>query len=129
MFNNPIRYPATVRDLLHQDFTIGYHHFEPLSTTFDRLINDEFDSFGRRVEVSEKDGILTLEFELPGFKQPDVDLQFKNSLLTIKAENARGKIERTITVGNDIDIEKVEAKLEDGLLVITLPRSEISNPR
>lgn len=129
MFNNPFNYPSSLHDFVNRDFTIGYHHFEPLSKTIERLVNDEFDSFGRRFEVSEKDGVLTLEFELPGFKQTDLDLQLTKGLLSIKAKNARGEVERSVNVGTEIDVDKVEATLENGLLTVKLPRAESSKPR
>lgn len=123
------RYPASLADLFNRDFTIGYHHFEPLSKTLDRLVNNEFDSFGRRFEVTEKDGVLTLEFELPGFKQSELSLEFKNGLLTIGAKNARDSVERSVTVGNDIDADKIEAQLENGVLTVTLPKLASAKPR
>lgn len=123
------KYPSTVTDFLNRDFVVGYHHFEPLSKTVDRLINNEFDSFGRRFEVTDKDGITNLEIELPGFKQSEVSLEFKSGILTITAKNAREDIERSVTVGRDIDADKIDAKLENGILRVSLPKLESAKPR
>ena len=75
--------------------------------------------------------------ELPGFAKEDVKLELENSVLTIEANRKVGEGDkartysytRSITVGDDVDAEKVGAKLENGLLTITLPKSEQRKPR
>lgn len=75
--------------------------------------------------------------ELPGVAKEAIDLKVENSVLTIAvsleeksedASNAR-TMTRSITVGDDIDIEGVSAKLENGILQVSLPKAEERRPR
>ena len=45
------------------------------------------------------------------------------------AEREAGKFSRIIDVADNIDTEKVEARLADGILTITIPKAEIAKPR
>lgn len=75
--------------------------------------------------------------ELPGVGKDAIDLKVENSVLTIavnmeeKSENASSArtMTRSITVGDDIDIEGVSAKLENGILQVSLPKAEERRPR
>ena len=75
--------------------------------------------------------------ELPGFKKSDVSIDLHNAVLTIRAERkeeVNGKehthrFQRAVTVGDDVNAEKTKAKLEDGILTITLPKAEDRKPR
>lgn len=114
---------------LNRNFDVGYHHFEPLATSLANLFDYEINSYSRRFEAGEKDGNLTLTLELPGFKQSDVDIKLERGILTVSAKNARDEITQSINVGRDIDADKVEAKLEDGLLQIVLPKLDAAKPK
>ncbi|MDQ8202615.1 Hsp20/alpha crystallin family protein [Pelagicoccus sp. SDUM812003] len=75
--------------------------------------------------------------EMPGVAKDAVDLKVENSVLTIsvKAESKGDGSEsvrylsRNITVGEDIDMDLVSAKMENGLLTVTLPKAEERKPR
>ncbi|MBD5781232.1 Hsp20/alpha crystallin family protein [Pelagicoccus sp. NFK12] len=75
--------------------------------------------------------------ELPGVSKDAIDLKVENSVLSIsvnvedKSGNGESKrtMTRSITVGDDIDIEGVSAKLENGMLQVSLPKAEERRPR
>ena len=75
--------------------------------------------------------------ELPGVDRSDVKIELENAVLTISGErklkNGGGeqstRFTRSITVSDEVAGEKVKAKLENGLLTITLPKSEARKPR
>ncbi len=46
-----------------------------------------------------------------------------------RRERGHGKFERVLTLPVDIDEGKVEARLRDGVLTVTLPKSEAVKPR
>ncbi len=85
-----------------------------------------------------------LEAFLPGVTTDDLDIQIENNIVTIKgeikneqAEDVRyllkerpaGIFQRSIELPNDIDTEKVEAELKNGVLTLRLPKSELAKPR
>ena len=107
------------------------------------------------VDVREDADHLYIEAELPGFRKEDVDITFENQMLTIAAQrDEQGKEEkvdgkhgdgdkgdillherrytkflRSFTLPPTVSTEKVEAKLHDGVLHITLEKREESKPR
>lgn len=75
--------------------------------------------------------------ELPGIAKDAIELKVENAVLGItvniedKGENGSSKrtMTRSITVGDDIDIEGVSARLENGILRVNLPKAEERRPR
>ena len=84
------------------------------------------------------------EAELPGFKIEDIDLAVAGAELQIRGrreshskegwavhrrERPSGEFARTITFPAEIDADRVEAALKDGVLSITLPKAPSAKPR
>ncbi len=93
------------------------------------LFDDELYSFGHRFDASEENGVLTLTLALPGFKQTDVNVELEKGVLTVSAKKGIKDIVQSVTVGSDVDADKIDAKLEDGLLTVKLPKLEAAKPR
>jgi HSP20 family protein len=85
-----------------------------------------------------------IEAELPGLGMDDVELLVSGADVTIngerkaqdpkgaawyRRERSHGRFSRTLTLPWPIDADKVEAKLQDGVLTIRLPRSESTKPK
>jgi HSP20 family protein len=98
------------------------------------------------VDVREDGDRLYVEAELPGFKKDEIDITLENQTLTITGErretpanekkgewllNERRytRFQRSFTLPPTISEQAVNAKLEDGLLTITLNKREESKPR
>lgn len=96
------------------------------------------------VNLWEDDGSLYIEAELPGLSMDDLEVLVTDNELTIKGERrptapenaatlrrerGTGTFERTISLPVDINAENVEAKLHDGVLMITLPKAPAHTPR
>lgn len=116
----------------NRDFNLGLHAFrvfDPLRLPLSHLFDHEFDAYSRRFEVAGKDGGFELTLELPGFKSGDLDIQLEKGILTVRAKNDRDEVESSITVGQDVDPDKMDASLENGLLVIKLVEKESAKPR
>ncbi len=97
--------------------------------------------FGKmKCDIYEKDGIYHLEMDIPGFDKKDVNIEIDdNDYLTITAEKSDnsedkdknyirqersyGKYQRSFYLG-DVDKEKIDAKFENGILKITMPKKE-----
>lgn len=62
------------------------------------------------------------EVALPGYAKEEVSIQIEDSVLTVTADSkTRGKASLDLTL-DEIDESKVSAKLEHGILRITLPQ-------
>src|SRR3569833_93477 len=87
-----------------------------------------------RASRSEDDKQIEVVAELHGLEENDIDLAFREGMQTLSGEkksetnNAsyserwQGRISRSIDVGTDIDPDKVEAKVNNGVLTVTLRR-------
>jgi HSP20 family protein len=84
------------------------------------------------------------ECELPGVHSEDLDVSVIGNELTVKGrrgetgepqavfhrhERAVGSFTRTVTLPTEVDAERVQANLRDGVLLVTLPKSESAKPR
>lgn len=93
------------------------------------------------VEVAEG---LQVVLELPGLRPEDVKITLENYVLTIRGEkkqaveeNSRvhryersyGAFERSFTLPNTLDPDRVAATFEHGVLTISIPKAEKARPR
>lgn len=92
----------------------------------------------------DKDAVL-VKAELPGMKKEEIALALHEGVLTLSGErppekvsdeksrvrNERlfGRFERAITLPAQVDGTRVTASYEDGVLTVTLPKSEAAKPR
>jgi len=96
------------------------------------------------VDVREDADHIYVEAELPGFKKDDIDITLENQTLTISAERRETQEQkgeyllnerryqrflRSFTLPPTVDEKKVDAKLNDGVLSITLNKREESKPK
>jgi HSP20 family protein len=97
------------------------------------------------VNITEEADQYILRAELPGVKREELEIQATGNGVSITGErkieaageNARyhrrerdaGKFSRMIGLPGEIDADRVEAKLSDGILTVTVPKAEKSKPR
>jgi HSP20 family protein len=97
------------------------------------------------VDVFEDKESLKIVAELPGLKPEDVKITLENSTLTLRGEKKQvaeektervhryersyGSFERSFSLPNTVDADKVAASFENGVLTITLPKAEKAKPR
>lgn len=76
-----------------------------------------------------------LRLELPGFKKEEVNLSADEEFLKVTAEtddearNFLGKVERRVRISDEVDTENIDARLEDGLLYLKIPRRVKAEPK
>lgn len=92
------------------------------------------------VNEKEDEKAYYVEVDLPGVKKEDINVEVKDNVLTIsgerkfkkeekdkgyvRTESFFGRFERRFTLPSDADAEKIDAKVEDGVLYITIPKIE-----
>jgi len=97
------------------------------------------------VNVWEDDDALHVEAELPGMKLDQLEIYVhEGDQLTIQGERQPcvlekgawhrqergfGKFSRVVSLPCDVDADKVEARFEQGVLHVTLPKAEAARPR
>ena len=96
-----------------------------------------------RVNVLEDADAVTIEAELPGVAQGDTEVEVRDGHLILKGDRksngAEGRYRvherqnagyyRRFALGDAIDTGKVEAKMRDGVLTVTLQKADRLKPR
>ncbi|MDD5760016.1 MAG: Hsp20/alpha crystallin family protein [Desulfobulbaceae bacterium] len=87
---------------------------------------------------------LTMKIEVPGMLKEDLNLKLQGNYLEVRGtrksdtpegysshrvERGAASFTRSFTLPSDIDSAKVEAKLTNGLLTLTLPKQEAAKPK
>jgi HSP20 family protein len=139
--NNLIRFrPAGIRSF--QD------EFERL---FDGFLPDRADEssdamWTPRVDLSETEEAYKVEVDVPGVKGEDINISYNDHVLTVSGERSNeskeskkgeyvriersyGKFYRSFRLPKAIDADKIEARHDNGVLLVTVPKAEESKPR
>lgn len=123
--------------------------FDLFRQEFDRFFNDQGEATTATypVDVREDNDHFYVDAELPGFTKDQIDVSLENGVLTITAERKdepqEGKdkaqthlrerrftrISRSFSLPNTVDPNKVDAKLKDGVLHLTITKREEVKPR
>ncbi len=97
------------------------------------------------LDVYEDKDNVYVRAELPGMKREDIDLSLHNGSLSISGERKSeakykdaevyrserffGRFQRTVTLPTPVNVEKVKAQYQDGILSVTLPKAEEAKPK
>ena len=94
-------------------------------------------------DVTEADDAFHVEIELPGVKSKDIDVEANGQELVVTGEIKakerklvrRRSTRRTVAfdyrlrLPGEVDTEKINAQMSDGVLTITVPKAEVAKPR
>jgi len=115
------------------------------NSMFDSLFNDVFDDFfsdrlqgrphlglNRNAQVINRDEDWQINFAVPGVKKDEVEIKVDDRLLTVsyndKKEDKRysfvSSFSRSWNLDRGVDVSKIEANHEDGILSISIPKPE-----
>ena len=94
-----------------------------------------------RSDIIENEKEFIINCEIPGIKKEDISILFEDSFLKIKANSSeelenegvefilkeikKGKFQRSFKLKGDFNPENIEAKRENGLLIIKIPKIEV----
>src|SRR5437870_2497075 len=131
---------------------------EQLSTLreeINRLFDSPFGELTRHMELfsgwtpaldiyEDKDNLI-VKAELPGMKKEEIDLSLHDGSLSISGERKSeekyrdaeanrterffGRFQRTVALPVRVAVDKVQAQYKDGILTVTLPKSEEAKPK
>jgi HSP20 family protein len=87
--------------------------------------------------------VFQIEFDLPGVARESIDLDVERNVLTVRAERLprngdwemlaserpRGMFSRQLVLGDNLDLDRIEAHYDDGVLRLTVPVAERAKPR
>jgi HSP20 family protein len=126
--------------------------FEDIYTRMGQLVNAAFGDmplarvadapWAPFADVSETEDAYVIRAELPGVSKDQVDVQLQDRELVISGEiqdtengkrrrssRRTGRFEYRTYLPSDINADQVRAELSDGILTVTVPKSEAAKPR
>jgi len=130
-----------------------WHELEQVNRQLSHLFDDapsgvtarESGLWAPAVDIRETNDALLVQAELPGIEKKDVSLEIKEDILTIsgerryekdvnedhthRVERSYGTFSRSFSLPSNIDANKVNATMKNGVLEITLPKRESAKPK
>ncbi|MDX1951953.1 MAG: Hsp20/alpha crystallin family protein [Verrucomicrobiota bacterium] len=117
--------------------------FETPNNGFAR--SEVLNSWAPALDLYEDKNNLVVKAELPGLKKEEIEISFHDRALTIagerkhekayegsetsRAERFFGRFQRTLALPKAVDANQITASYKDGILTVTLPKSEEAKPR
>lgn len=98
-------------------------------------------------DVLESKDDIRVMIELPGLRPEDVDITLENNVLTVSGEKREeqrqesvdhrwhlserryGRFDRSFVLPREVDPERIDARIDNGVLRVTIPKSEKAKPR
>jgi HSP20 family protein len=97
------------------------------------------------LDLSETANTVAVRMDLPGYKPGDIDVQLSQNVLTVSGEREEekkeegekfhrierraGSFSRSVTLPSAVDEDKVDANYRDGVLVITMQKTDDAKTR
>jgi len=95
---------------------------------------------GMALDVYDQDDKIVVEATMPGVKPEDIDIRIQGDVLTIRSEakqekevskdrysykeRSYGAVQRSLTLPSSVNADQAEAKLDNGVLKLSLPKVE-----
>ena len=123
---------------------------QPLFRLFDTFFNDAGEDLATRtwtppVDIQETEDAYRIHAELPGMTKDDIQITLENNVLRLsgerkfekdtkqenyhRIERTYGAFSRSFALPTQVSPDKVEAKFENGVLSIVVPKAEQAKPR
>ncbi len=103
-------------------------------TPFESLLG--FDPFqnmrsnwGFEYDVTRTETGYQVDVPVPGYKPEHVEITAKDGVITVSGKTERRSFSRSFTIPEDVDQDRIEAKVSDGMLVLSLQRRPEAQPK
>ncbi len=127
-------------------FNLELRPYRALNTELDRFFDTmrPDTTFTPGFQILEANTYFSVSLDLPGMKKEDLNIEVKENQLTIDGERKSqlkdgertsrstlnfGKFSSTFTLPQNVKTEGIEAKFEDGVLTLTIPKEEKALPK
>ncbi|HTA95767.1 MAG TPA: Hsp20/alpha crystallin family protein [Verrucomicrobiae bacterium] len=123
----------------------GLGRLTNLQDELDRLFGSQSEFWAPALDVQEDKDNYVFRAELPGLKREEIDVSLQDDTLVISGERKvekveegvevhrqeryYGKFQRILTLPEPVAADKVKAEYKDGVLTVTLPKTEAAKPK
>jgi HSP20 family protein len=124
---------------------VGFSRLSNLQDELDRLFGSPVASWAPALEIHEGKDNFIVRAELPGLKREEIEVSLQDDTLVISGERKveakqegvelhrqerfYGKFQRVLALLEPVAADKVKADYKDGVLTITLPKTEEAKPK
>jgi HSP20 family protein len=138
------RNPTSIWDFMSEVDRIFDEAWRP-GLELERRPQGNLPAFQPQVDVREKGDCYLLAFDLPGMSKDQIKIDFQDGRLTVsgersfenkteddkfhRVERSYGRFERTFQLPNEVDGDKIQARFEDGVLEVLVPKTEVKRPK
>ena len=118
-------------------FYIQPHQFRRMA----RRLTEQPQQRALGVNIREQDDAYVLSALVPGLKAEDLNIQILENVVSIEGsyqdadgeyllnELPSGSFRRALRLPTEVEADKVEAKIADGVLTLNLPKAETARPK
>ena len=134
----------------------NYWMSDMFPTRFEDLVKSFFDSdvsevhpreafFRPSTDIKENDDRFEIVLAIPGIQREDVKIELSNGVLEVSGERKQeheehndkwhlsemvyGKFSRRFNLPDQVDAERIDAQVKDGILRVIVPKSEEKKPK
>ena len=105
--------------------TRAYAPARSFDRSFERFLNDSFVGIGQNVKVEQNDEAWTLSLDLPGVTREQLTIDVDGAVVRVQtAKEAARQYSAAYELPADIDAEATSAKLENGVLTLSLGKKK-----
>jgi HSP20 family protein len=124
---------------------LGFGRLANLQDELDQLFESPLRAWAPALDVREDKDNFVIRAELPGLKREEIEVSLQDGALVISGERKfekteegvevhrqeryYGKFQRALTLPEPVAADKVKADYKDGVLTVTLPKTEEAKPK
>ncbi len=124
---------------------LNFGRLASLQDELDSLFESPLRSWAPALDVHEDKDSFIVRTELPGLKREDIEVSLHDGALIISGERKvetrqegvevhrqeryYGKFQRALTLPEPVAADKIKAEYKDGVLTVTLPKTEAAKPK
>jgi HSP20 family protein len=125
--------------------SLNFGRLSNLQDELDRLFESPLRAWAPALDVREDKDSFVIRAELPGLKRENIEISLQDSTLVISGERTvekveegvevhrqeryYGKFQRALTLPEPVAADRVKADYKDGVLTVTLPKTEEAKPK
>lgn len=146
MRNSVTNFNQNNHDLSFSHNPADFRHLMNYFWNFIDSSNADFTDLSPKIQVTENQDVVKITAEIPGIDEKDIDLEVSaDGILSISGEKKNeseesskdncfseisyGTFKRTLQLPWDLDYEAITAKYHNGVLTISIPKSQIEKQK
>ena len=80
-------------------------------------------------DVTRTENGYQVEVPVPGYKPDQIEITVKEGIISVSGKSERRSFSRSFTIPEDVDQDRIEAQVQDGMLLLNLERRPEAQPK